>query len=256
VRQAEDSDAFAVSGRGVLHLSVLIEAMRRESFELSVGKPRVITRKGEDGTLEEPFESLVVEVPSEKLGSVMELVGARRGDLEEMHVRGDYTHAKFLIPARGLIGIRTRLLNATQGTAVIHHRCAGYKPMTGEVPRRPNGVYISMVTGRANAYSLNTLQDRADMFITHNDEVYEGMIVGENSREHDLAVNPTKEKKLTNMRATGSDENILLKPPRKMDLEAALEYIEDDELVEVTPTCIRLRKTFLKEQDRRRANRA
>lgn len=256
VRQAEDSDAFAVSGRGVLHLSVLIEAMRRESFELSVGKPRVITRKGEDGTLEEPFESLVVEVPSDKLGSVMELVGARRGDLEEMHVRGDYTHAKFLIPARGLIGIRTRLLNATQGTAVIHHRFAGYKPMTGEVPRRPNGVYISMVTGRANAYSLNTLQDRADMFITHNDEVYEGMIVGENSREHDLAVNPTKEKKLTNMRATGSDENILLKPPRKMDLEAALEYIEDDELVEVTPTCIRLRKTFLKEQDRRRANRA
>lgn len=256
VRQAEDSDAFAVSGRGVLHLSVLIEAMRRESFELSVGKPRVITRKGEDGTLEEPFESLVVEVPSEKLGSVMELVGARRGDLEEMHVRGDYTHAKFLIPARGLIGIRTRLLNATQGTAVIHHRFAGYKPMTGEVPRRPNGVYISMVTGRANAYSLNTLQDRADMFITHNDEVYEGMIVGENSREHDLAVNPTKEKKLTNMRATGSDENILLKPPRKMDLEAALEYIEDDELVEVTPTCIRLRKTFLKEQDRRRANRS
>lgn len=256
VRQAEDSDAFAVSGRGVLHLSVLIEAMRRESFELSVGKPRVITRKGEDGTLEEPFESLVVEVPSDKLGSVMELVGARRGDLEEMHVRGDYTHAKFLIPARGLIGIRTRLLNATQGTAVIHHRFAGYKPMTGEVPRRPNGVYISMVTGRANAYSLNTLQDRADMFITHNDEVYEGMIVGENSREHDLAVNPTKEKKLTNMRATGSDENILLKPPRKMDLEAALEYIEDDELVEVTPTCIRLRKTFLKEQDRRRANRS
>ncbi|MGV3608779.1 MAG: translational GTPase TypA [Planctomycetaceae bacterium] len=256
VRQAEDSDAFAVSGRGVLHLSVLIEAMRRESFELSVGKPRVITRKGEDGTLEEPFESLVVEVPSDKLGSVMELVGARRGDLEEMHVRGDYTHAKFLIPARGLIGIRTRLLNATQGTAVIHHRFAGYKPMTGEVPRRPNGVYISMVTGRANAYSLNTLQDRADMFITHNDEVYEGMIVGENSREHDLAVNPTKEKKLTNMRATGSDENILLKPPRKMDLEAALEYIEDDELVEVTPTCIRLRKTYLKEQDRRRANRS
>ncbi len=255
VRQLEDSDAFLVSGRGVLHLSVLIEAMRREGYELSVGKPRVITRKAEDGSLEEPFESLVVEVPSDKLGGVMELVGARRGDLEEMHVRGDYTHAKFMIPARGLIGIRTRLLNATQGTAVIHHRFAGYKSLSGEVPTRANGVYISMVTGRANAYSLNTLQDRADLFITHNDEVYEGMIVGENSREHDLAVNPTKEKKLTNMRASGSDENILLKPPRKMDLEAALEYIEDDELVEVTPTSIRLRKTFLKEQDRRRANR-
>ena len=251
VSQVEGSDAFAVSGRGVLHLSVLIENMRREGYELSVGKPRVITKRI-DGELHEPFETLVVEVPSEKLGSVMELVGQRRGELEEMHVRGEFTHARFNIPARGLIGIRTRLLNSTQGTAVIHHRFAGYKPMIGEVPRRPNGVYISMVSGRANAYSLNTLQDRADMFVTHNDEVYEGMIVGENSRDNDLAVNPTKEKKLTNMRASGSDENILLKPPRKMDLEAALEYIEDDELVEVTPTSIRLRKMLLSENDRRR----
>jgi GTP-binding protein len=254
VKQVEGSDEFAVSGRGVLHLSVLIENMRGEGFELSVGKPRVITKKI-DGELHEPFETLVVEVPSEKLGSVMELVGQRRGELEEMHVRGEFTHSRFNIPARGLIGIRTRLLNATQGTAVIHHRFAGYKPMLGEVPRRQNGVYISMVTGRANAYSLNTLQDRADMFVTHNDEVYEGMIVGENSRDNDLAVNPTKEKKLTNMRASGSDENILLKPPRKMDLEAALEYIEDDELVEVTPTSIRLRKMLLSENDRRRETR-
>jgi GTP-binding protein len=162
----------------------------------------------------------VIEVPSEKLGSVMEIVGARRGELEEMHVRGNFTHARFMIPARGLIGIRTRLLNSTQGTAVIHHRYAGYKPMQGEVPHRPNGVYISMV-----------------------------------SRDNDLAVNPTKEKKLTNIRAAGSDENILLKPPRKMDLEAALEYIEDDELVEVTPTQIRLRKMLLTENDRRRQTR-
>jgi GTP-binding protein len=255
VRQEENSDAFIVSGRGVLHLSVLIENMRRESYELSVGKPKVILKKI-DGQTCEPFESLVVEVPSEKLGSVMELVGQRRGELEEMHVRGEFTHAKFMIPARGLIGIRTRLLNATQGTAIIHHRYAGYKPMSGDVPRRGNGVYISMVTGRANAYSLNTLQDRADMFVTHNDEVYEGMIVGENSRDNDLAVNPTKEKKLTNMRASGSDENILLKPPRKMELEAALEYIEDDEYVEVTPTAIRLRKMLLREHDRRRDKRA
>jgi GTP-binding protein len=173
-----------------------------------------------------------------------------------MHVRGEFTHARFIIPARGLIGIRTRLLNATQGTAIIHHRYAGYKPLTGEVPRRSNGVYISMVTGRANAYSLNTLQDRATMFVTHNDEVYEGMIVGENSRDNDLAVNPTKEKKLTNIRAAGSDENILLAPPRKMDLEAALEYIEDDEYVEVTPGAIRLRKMLLKEHERRREKRA
>jgi GTP-binding protein len=251
VSQVEGSDTFAVSGRGVLHLSVLIENMRSEGYELSVGKPRVITKKI-DGELHEPFETLVVEVPSDKLGSVMELVGQRRGELEEMHVRGEYTHARFNIPARGLIGIRTRLLNSTQGTAVIHHRFAGYKPMIGEVPRRANGVYISMVTGRANAFSLNTLQDRADMFVTHNDEVYEGMIVGENSRDNDLAVNPTKEKKLTNMRASGSDENILLKPPRKMGLEAALEYIEDDELVEVTPTSIRIRKMMLTENDRRR----
>ena len=255
VRQEENSDAFIVSGRGVLHLSVLIENMRRESYELSVGKPKVILKKINGETCE-PFESLVVEVPSEKLGSVMELVGQRRGELEEMHVRGDFTHARFIIPARGLIGIRTRLLNATQGTAIIHHRYAGYKPMSGDVPRRANGVYISMVTGRANAYSLNTLQERATMFVTHNDEVYEGMVVGENSRENDLAVNPTKEKKLTNMRATGSDENILLAPPRKMELEAALEYIEDDEYVEVTPTAIRLRKMLLKEHERRKDRRA
>jgi len=237
-----------------LHLSVLIENMRREGYELSVGKPKVIL-KTIDGDMHEPFETLVVEVPSEKLGSVMELVGQRRGELEEMHVRGEYTHARFNIPARGLIGLRTRLLNATQGTAVIHHRYAGYKPMLGEVPRRPNGVFISMTTGRANAYSLNTLQERCDLFVTHNDEVYEGMVVGENSRDNDLAVNPTKEKKLTNMRASGSDENILLKPPRVMSLESALEYIEDDELVEVTPNSIRLRKMLLTENDRRRQQR-
>jgi GTP-binding protein len=254
VRQIEGSDAFAVSGRGVLHLSVLIENMRREGYELSVGKPKVILKEI-DGETHEPFESLVVEVPSDKLGSVMELVGQRRGDLEEMHVRGEFTHARFMIPARGLIGIRTRLLNATQGTAVIHHRYAGYKPMSGEVPRRANGVFVSMTTGKANAYSLNTLQERCDLFVTHNDEVYEGMLVGENSRDNDLAVNPTKEKKLTNMRASGSDENILLKPPRQMSLETALEYIEDDELVEVTPNSIRLRKMLLTENDRRRQQR-
>jgi GTP-binding protein len=254
VRQVPGSDAFAVSGRGVLHLSVLIESMRREGYELSVGKPQVIMREV-DGVKEEPFESLVVEVPSLKLGPVMELVGARRGETEEMHIRGDFTHCKFLIPARGLIGLRTRLLNATQGTAIVHHRFAGYKPVIGDVPKRANGVYVSMVTGKANAFGLNTLQERADMFVTHNDEVYEGMIVGENSRDNDMAVNPTKEKKLTNMRASGTDDNILLKPPRKMDLEAALEYIEDDELVEITPTQIRLRKTLLTENDRKRAGR-
>jgi GTP-binding protein len=172
-----------------------------------------------------------------------------------MHVRGDYTHVRFAIPARGLIGIRTRMLNATQGTAIIHHRFAGYRPMSSDVPRRANGVLVSMVGGRVNAFALNTLQERSDLFVAPGEEVYEGMIVGENARDNDLTVNPTKEKKLTNMRASGTDDNILLKPPRRLELEMALEYIEDDELVEVTPNNIRLRKMILKETDRRRAER-
>jgi GTP-binding protein len=255
VRPIEGSDALAVSGRGVLHLAVLIETMRREGYELSVGKPHVIIHDN-NGVKEEPFETLVVEAPSERLGPVMELVGERRGELVEMTVHGDYTYATFSIPARGLIGLRTRMLNATQGTAIIHHRFAGYKPLEGDTPRRPNGVYVSMVTGRAVAYALNTLQERAEMFVAPGDEVYEGMIVGENARADDMNVNPTKEKKLTNVRAAGSDENIILKPPRRLSLEAALEYIEDDELVEVTPNNIRLRKILLKEADRRRKARA
>jgi GTP-binding protein len=255
VRPIEGSDALAVSGRGVLHLAVLIETMRREGYELSVGKPHVIIHDNH-GVKEEPFETLVVEAPSERLGPVMELVGERRGELVEMTVHGDYTYATFSIPARGLIGLRTRMLNATQGTAIIHHRFAGYKPLEGDTPRRPNGVYVSMVTGRAVAYALNTLQERAEMFVAPGDEVYEGMIVGENARADDMNVNPTKEKKLTNVRAAGSDENIILKPPRRLSLEAALEYIEDDELVEVTPNNIRLRKILLKETDRRRKARA
>jgi GTP-binding protein len=254
VRQIEGSDSYAVSGRGVLHLSVLVETMRREGFEISVGKPRVIVKEI-DGINQEPFESLVVEVPSEKLGPVMEMIGGRRGEMEEMHVRGDYTHVRFAIPARGLIGIRTRMLNATQGTAIIHHRFAGYRPMSSDVPRRANGVLVSMVGGRVNAFALNTLQERSDLFVAPGEEVYEGMIVGENARDNDLTVNPTKEKKLTNMRASGTDDNILLKPPRRLELEMALEYIEDDELVEVTPNNIRLRKMILKETDRRRAER-
>jgi GTP-binding protein len=251
VRPIEGSDALAVSGRGVLHLAVLIETMRREGYELSIGKPHVIIRD-RNGVKEEPFEELVIEVPTEKLGPVMELVGERRANLLHMTTRGDYTHATFLIPARGLIGLRTRLLNSTQGTAIIHHRFAEYRPVEGEIPHRPNGVMVSMINGRAVAYALNTLQDRAEMFVGPGDEVYEGMIVGENSRDNDLAVNPVKEKKLTNVRAAGSDENIILKPPRRMSLETALEYIEEDELVEVTPTQIRLRKIRLKEADRRR----
>ncbi|MFM9069132.1 MAG: translational GTPase TypA, partial [Planctomycetota bacterium] len=243
-----------VQHAGVLHLSVLIENMRSEGYELSVGKPKVILHDN-NGVKEEPYETLVVEVPSDKLGPVMELVGARRGELEHMDPRGDYTHVTFLIPARGLIGLRTRLLNATQGTAVIHHRFDSYRPVQGDIPRRANGVLISMTSGRVNAYALNTLQERSELFVAPGDEVYEGQIVGENSRDNDLPVNPTREKKLTNMRASGSDENILLKPPRDMSLENALEYIEDDEMVEVTPTQVRIRTILLKENDRRREQR-
>ena len=169
-----------------------------------------------------------------------------------MNTRGDYTHVAFSIPARGLIGLRTRLLNATQGTAIMHHRFEAYRPLEGDIPGRANGVLVSMVAGKAVAFGLDGLQERAEMFVAPGDEVYEGMIVGENSRADDMAVNPTKEKKLTNMRASGSDHNILLKPPRVLSLEAALEYIEDDELVEVTPGSIRLRKIMLSETDRRK----
>ncbi len=251
MQPVEGSDGYAVRGRGVLHLAVLIETMRREGFELSVGKPRVVVREV-DGKLHEPFETLNVEVPTDKVGPVMELVGYRRGTVEEMLPRGTYSLLRFDIPARGLIGLRTRLLNATQGTAIIHHRFSGYKPQEGDLPRRGNGVLVSMVTGKAVGFALFGLQDRSDLFVAPGDEIYEGMIVGENARENDMVVNPCREKKLTNVRAAGSDENIILKPPRALFLEAALEYIEDDELVEITPKSIRLRKMKLRESDRRR----
>jgi GTP-binding protein len=251
VEPIEGTEMFAVSGRGLLHLGVLIETMRREGYELSVGKPRVITRQV-NGITEEPFETLVIEVPHEKLGPVMEMVGSRRARMIEMHNRGEYAHLQFSIPARGLIGLRTKLLNATQGTAIMHHRFECYRPLEGEIMGRPNGVLVSMMGGKAVAFGLDGLQDRADMFIGPGEEVYEGMIVGENARTGDMTVNPTKEKKLTNMRATGSDRNILLKPPRQLTLESALEYIEEDELVEVTPDKIRLRKILLAEHERRK----
>ena len=253
VDAADGADAFRVSGRGILHLAVLIETMRREGFELSVGKPQVLNKEI-DGVTCEPFESLVVEVPADKMGPVMEMVGARRGEMVELTHRGEYSSILFTIPSRGLIGLRTRLLNSTQGTAVINHRFKDYRPVEGEgeIAKRQNGVMVSMAAGKAVPFGLFGLQQRADMFVGPGDEVYEGMIVGENVRDNDLPVNPTREKKLTNMRASGTDDNILLKPPRQMSLEAALEYIEDDELVEITPSTIRLRKILLRESERRR----
>jgi GTP-binding protein len=256
VDDAEQSECFNVSGRGLLHLSVLIENMRREGYELSIGKPQVI-RKKIDGKWHEPFELLTVDCPAADVGSVMEIACNRRGQIKEM-TAGDtgLTHLEFIIPARGLIGMRTRLLNATKGEAIMHHRFEAYLPVEGEVPHRLNGVLISQENGKAVAFALGNLQQRSELFVSPGTDVYEGMIVGENARDNDMTVNPIKEKKLTNMRASGSDENIILKPAREMSLEQALEYIEDDEYVEVTPKTIRLRKILLTENARKRSGRA
>ena len=254
IEETTDKDAIKVSGRGLLHLGILIENMRREGYELSISKPHVIMHKDkETGGVLEPIEYLVVDVPEKNMGGVMELVGNRKGELVRMDNRAGQVHLEFTIPARCLIGLRTRMLTATQGTAVMHHNFHEYAPARGEVPGRANGVMVSMSGGAVNAYALNNLQERGVMFVAPTDPVYEGQIVAENSRDSDMVVNPTTAKKLSNMRTTGSDENIILKPPRKMTLEQALEYIEEDELVEVTPQSIRLRKTKLTESERKKA---
>ncbi len=254
VPSADKKDEFFVSGRGLLHLSILIETMRREGFELSVGKPRVINREI-DGKTMEPIEYLVVDVPTAHVGSVMELTGNRRAECIKLETRGDSAHIEFTIPARGLIGLRTRLLNATSGQAIMHHTFYDYQPSRGSIPGRLNGVLISLETGTTRPFALDGLQDRGTFFVGAPVPVYEGQIVGENCRDNDLVVNVCKEKKLTNMRASGSDKSIILKPPRQMTLELALEYIEEDELVEVTPSAIRMRKMYLKENDRKKYNR-
>ena len=255
VTERDEKESFNVAGRGILHLSILIEQMRREGYEFCVGKPEVI-RKQVDGRWQEPFELLHVDVPNNEVGPVMEIVGARRGQIKEMNGgEGNLTHLQFLIPARGLIGLRTRLLNATRGEAVIHHQFDSYQALEGEVPSRANGVLISQERGKAVGYALWKLQDRADMFVKPGDDLYVGMIVGENARDNDMTVNPIREKKLTNVRSSGADDNIMLKPPRDMSLEACLEYIESDEYVEITPAVIRLRKIYLTEQERKRHHR-
>jgi GTP-binding protein len=254
VEETENKDAFKVSGRGLLHLGILIENMRREGYELSISKPHVIMRRDkESGELQEPIEYLVVDVPEKNMGGVMELVGNRKGELVRMDNREGQVHLEFTIPARGLIGLRTRMLTATQGQAIMHHNFHEYAAMRGDVPSRANGVMIANGPGNANAYALNNLQDRGVMFVSPGDPVYEGQVVAENARDNDMVVNPTTAKKLSNMRTTGSDENIILKPARKMTLEQALEYIEEDELVEATPSSIRLRKAMLNETERKKA---
>ncbi len=256
VEDSEDPDKFRVSGRGELHLSILIENMRREGYELGVSRPQVIIKEIE-GERHEPFEAVTVDVEEQHQGAVMERLGARKGDLVDMvpdgkgRVRLDYT-----VPSRGLIGFHTEFLTITSGTGLLYHVFDHYGPMKrGDVGGRINGVLISNGAGRSVGYALFSLQDRGRLFVGPGEEIYEGMVVGIHSRDNDLVVNPLKEKQLTNIRASGSDENILLTPALRMSLEQALEFINDDELVEVTPRHIRLRKRFLKEADRRKASR-
>src|SRR6476620_5421272 len=256
VEESEEKGAFKVSGRGLLHLGILIENMRREGFALSISKPHVIMKSTEDGQLLEPIEYLVVDVPEKNMGGVMELVGNRKGELVRMDNRDGQVHLEFTIPARGLIGLRTRMLTATQGEAIMHHNFHEYAAARGNVPGRPNGVMVSMTSGVVNAFALNNLQERGVMFVSPTEPVYEGQVVAENARDNDMTVNPTTAKKLTNMRTTSSDENIILKPARKMTLEQALEYIEEDELVEATPQSIRLRKDLLSENARKKAGKS
>lgn len=255
VEDTSSADSLRVSGRGLLHLGVLIENMRREGYELQVSKPKVIFKEV-NGHKCEPIENLVIDVPQSAVGAVMESIGNRRGELVKMETKGNIAHLEFTIPARGLIGLRTRLLNATQGEAIMHHTFHDYQFIRGALPGRQNGVMVSMELGTTNAYALDTLQDRGVMFVKPGDEVYEGMVVGEFNKDTDIVVNVCKEKKLSNMRTTASDKNIILKPPRDMSLEIALEYIEDDELVEITPKTIRVRKRHLKENERKRIGRA
>jgi GTP-binding protein len=256
VEPTEDPDKFRVSGRGELHLSILIENMRREGYELGVSRPEVIFREV-DGQRQEPYEQLTVDVEEQHQGGVMEKLGQRGAELKDMVPDGKgRVRLDFIIPSRGLIGFRTEFLTATQGTGLLYSVFDHYGPVkSGDYGQRINGVLISNAQGKALAYALFNLQERGRLFIGHGTEVYEGMVIGIHSRSNDLVVNPLKAKQLTNIRAAGSDENILLTPPIKMSLEQALEFIDDDELVEVTPHYIRLRKKFLKEHERKKAAR-
>ncbi|NMG76941.1 translational GTPase TypA [Aromatoleum diolicum] len=256
VEYTNDSDVFLVSGRGELHLTILLENMRREGFELAVGRPRVVFREV-DGVKCEPYEMLTVDVEEEHQGGVMEELGRRRGELQDMQSDGKgRTRLEYRIPARGLIGFQGEFLTLTRGTGLASHVFDDYGPMAGAMGERRNGVLISQDDGQAVAYALWKLQDRGRMFVTHNDPVYEGMIIGIHSRDNDLVVNPIKGKQLTNVRASGTDEAVRLIPAIQLTLESAIEFIADDELVEITPKSIRLRKRYLTENERKRANKA
>ncbi|WP_162052032.1 translational GTPase TypA [Pontibacter pamirensis] len=255
VQETDREDTFLVFGRGILHLSVLIETMRREGYELQVGQPQVIFKEI-DGVRHEPIEHMVVDVPEETSGKVIELVTQRKGELTIMEPKGDLQHLEFNIPARGLIGLRNNVLTATAGEAIMNHRFLQYEPFKGTIPGRNNGSIISMETGPGTAYSIDKLQDRGFFFVDPGVDVYMGQVIGEHSRQNDITVNIQKGKKLTNMRASGSDNNVKIAPAKNFSLEEAMEYIQKDEYLEVTPKSIRMRKIYLDENERNRMSRA
>jgi GTP-binding protein len=251
VEATESAEKFMVFGRGVLHLSILIETMRREGYELQIGQPQVIIKEIE-GKKMEPIEALSIDLPESVSGKAIEMVTQRKGEMLSMSPKGNRMLCEFIIPSRGIIGLRNQLLTATAGEAIMNHRFIEYSPYKGEIPGRINGSLISMEKGSAIPYSLDKLQERGKFFIAPNEEIYTGQVIGENSRQDDLVVNVTKTKKLSNVRAAGSDDKVKLAPPIKFSLEEALEYIQKDEYVEVTPTALRLRKIFLDENERKR----
>ncbi|HYM26598.1 MAG TPA: translational GTPase TypA, partial [Steroidobacteraceae bacterium] len=256
VEDSDEPDVLRVSGRGELHLTILIENMRREGYELAVSRPQVLT-KLVDGEVHEPYEALTVDIEEEHQGAVMEALGGRRAELSDMSVDSNgRVRLEYRVPARGLIGFQGEFLTLTRGTGLMSHIFDGFATVKGEIPDRHNGVLVSNENGDAVAYALFNLQERGRLFVGPGEKLYEGMVIGIHSRDNDLVVNPIKTKKLTNIRAAGKDDAILLTPPIQLTLEYAVEFIADDELVEVTPASIRIRKRFLKEQERKRAARA
>lgn len=252
LEETDSPDSYIVKGRGELHLSILIETMRREGYELQVGKPKVITHRDENGQLLEPMEALTIDVPQDFMGAVMEGLGLRKAELQNMTEMAGYLRMEFLIPARGLIGFRNQFLTDTKGNGIMNHVFAGYAPYKGDIPGRTRGSLVAFEAGETTSYGISNAQERGTMFIVPGEQVYEGQIIGENSREDDMDVNPCKKKHVSNMRASGSDDAIRLIPPKTFSLEQALEHINDDELVEVTPKSIRMRKKVLDRVERGR----
>ncbi|MPS71778.1 MAG: translational GTPase TypA [Chryseobacterium sp.] len=255
VQQTDDANTFLVFGRGILHLSVLIETMRREGYEMTIGQPQVILKEDENGQKLEPYESLVVDVPEEFASRVIDLATQRKGDLHIMETKGEMQHMEFEIPSRGLIGLRSQMLTATAGEAIMAHRFTEYKPFKGAIPGRNNGVLVSKGTGPATEYSINKLQDRGKFFVDPGEEIYTGMIIGEQNKPGDLVVNIVEAKQLNNMRAAGKDKDTGVAPKILFSLEECMEYIQADEAIEVTPNFIRMRKKILSEEERKRLER-